>query len=650
MAFNFKKLCNELDIYSGLFLSILGIAFLLLYISFPNIYIFVFGASLLFGSISYFIIKDKNNYHFFCESKKLRLVYETLFFLFFSGSLLVLHIYEVRNVYYFTFISLSTALLALSIFVLDSQKKTFQILKICLLSLNLKYSIFYLHYGFTMPDAWRHAKLNSLISLTGHFTQFNNLDVLLDKELYFPLTHIYVAMSQVFFDVSIKEASNLTLIIPMVLSSICIYLFASKYFGEKVGLFSMLIMNITDFSTLWGSAPQTTTYGITLFSYLLYLYSKSTQPKHKSVFKALLILFIFSLIFGHAISSFIFFTTIVGLSVGSIIFKLIHKNKETSFFALNIILISLIGITQHWMIVEYQRNSDTFFQKITSLLYSAILEYSGFLNRPESVSSYVATLPPFAERFVDHFGLMTIVFFSIIGGLLLLSSKYQNKSNFPLIFCVSLLLSISLGFPIFGMNNIVPERWFIYEYFFLSIISAFGIIKISNLIYYPRLAKCFIVIIFFTVSFFMITSTVSNTDNPLWLKESTISNSFSINEVKGAETISKFTKNIYTDPSYFLNIFDLNIGIGINSPFREIVSKPDELIKSNFSTNVAKIYVWRRYTINRPINIIRESGNNYGIASERMEYTTKILGHDILEKLEKHNKIYDNRNTKAYYL
>lgn len=644
---DYKITDNRLDIFLSISGIVIGLILSSLYLISPTIYLFNIGIALLFACIVYLFLIHNNEYiqPIELDKKTISLIYEILFFVFFSISICILYLVgSYRHYLYFIAISLCVALLALSIFRVNTKKdEIFQILKIFIISLNLKYSIYFMYAGFSMADSWRHAKMNDLLSQIGRMDLlFNNslLNSLLDKEYFFPLMHFQVAINQILLGINIKSASNVALIIPLTISSVCVFLFAKKYFGKKIGLLAMLLINISDYHILWGSAPQTTTYGICLYYFLLFCIFKSiSSPKPRWV--SISILLIFCLILSHAVSSFVFLITLFGLLFGNVIYSACFDKHRRVFISPTIMLITFVGLIQHWMIALYRKDGTPFFDKIISTLNYYILGgYGGFLNRPESIVEYANTLPPFFERFLDHLGLTLFLFLSIIGCLIWLSKECRNNLNFSLITCVSLLLGITLVFPFFGLRNIIPDRWFIFEYFFLSIMASVGFLRLSKLIPSQNGLKIFTFFIFFSLSFFMSSSTISNSDSPSWLLDSTVSESFTIQEIQAGERLDGYSTNILSDPKYSFNFLNLWLDL------QESKFTVGE-IETNNDVNET-IYIWRKYTLYRPVKV-RNLNNSYNTVYSKMIYENRVLGDSFFKNLESCSKIYDNYDVSAYY-
>ena len=562
--------------------------------------------------------------------KPAKILLEIAFFLLFSASVMILHANEARPLLYFVLIAVSAGLLTLSILYLKGKSDVIvQIIKILLISLNLKYSLFLGYYGIG-SDYWLHLKYNS------NLVQYSFIDILSAKAPFYPLMHIQVAVNAIITDTSIKDATNFAIIIPLVISSICIFLVARNIVNAKTGLVAMLIANLTDYHTYWGAAPQTTTYGLCLYCFfILFIFRVATNSK-KREWLLITILFIPVLVLAHAVSSFIALISILGLIIGSYIYKAHFDKRAALFPSLFVLLIYGIVLLQHWFVALYnQLGEKSFFEVITATLIEYVTEKADFLNRPETISGYVAMLPPLYERIANVTGLTLLLFLSAIGCLFWLSKKHRSVCTFPMITCSVLLLLITFGFPLFGMRNIMPGRWFAFMYFFLSILAAFALLKISsktskrNL----RLIVCFVIISCLTL--FMTISTVSNEDSPFWLQETTISTAYSTQEGAGIETLANVSERVLLDStscSVITSIPHTAEWIRYSSE-QQMASTPDT------------VFLWRQSMLDRPIGKHAELEGYY-----KPIVHAEILGMNFLIKLDRFDKMYDNCGVQGYYL
>lgn len=108
-----------------------------------------------------------------------------------------------------------------------------------------------------------------------------------------------------------------------------------------------------------------------------------------------------------------------------------------------------------------------------------------------------------------------------------------------------------------GMRTIIPTRWFGFVYIFLALVSASGIFKLANLLNI-KFKTVTVLIIIFSISFFMVTSTVSNDDNPLYNKEHATRQGNKASELQGAVKIKTIFNGTYGSISSILISQDYN--------------------------------------------------------------------------------------------
>lgn len=610
---------------------VFGIAITSLYLISATIHLLMLGPALTLASLLYLAIKNRGTVLSESVAKPAKILLEIIFFILFSASLLTLHASEGRPLVYFVLIALSAGFLALSIVFLKSKgDAVIQIVKILMVSFNLKYSLFLGYYGVG-SDYWGHLADNNLLS------QYGFIEVLSGKEPSYPLMHIQVAITDIVTNTPIKDATNFAIIIPLVISSICVFLVARNIINARVGLFAMLIVNITDYHTYWGAAPQTTTYGICLYYFLIFfIFQGATTNLNKKTWLALTLLFIPVLVLAHAVSSFIALISILGLIAGSCIYRICYDNRAVILPPILVFLLSGVVLLQHWFVALYsQMSGKTFFEVITSTLITYITEYADFLNRPEAISGYATMLPPLVERMADTTGLALLLFLSAIGCLFWLSKKYRSTFNFSMIMCTIVLLFITFGFPLFGIRNIIPSRWFAFMYFFLSIMAAFALLTVLSKISKKRLGLMMCFVVLSSLTFFMTTSTIANEDSPLWLQETTISMAYTTQEGIGAETLSNVAERVLVDSRYAEVIGNTPHSV------ESIVFSSEQQINST----PGSIFLWRQYMLDRPIS---SSTTLEGYYKEIVR--PNILGVEFLNKLDHFDKMYDNHGIQGYYL
>ncbi|OBZ34303.1 glycosyltransferase family 39 protein [Methanohalophilus sp. DAL1] len=611
---------------------ILGVFIIFLYSLSPTIHLIGIGLALSLGCALYIIIKksiddDIPGYKANINEKR---ILDIAYLFLFSLSLLIWNTSIDRPFSYFLIFSLCAGVLALSIYMSDNKLDYYiQYGKIIFLSFNIKYSIYMFAGYIPGVDPYGHAKMNDLLAKSG------NIEVLMGKEMYFPIMHVQTAVTEVISAVPIKDASNFAIIIPFVIASSFVYMVGRDLFGEKIGLLAMLLVNVSDFHISWGSAPQTTSYGIILYYLLMYVLFQVFKDKSNPKWISMSIFLIIVLIITHAVSSFIFVITIFALVFGSMIYSHRYGNNRKGLYG-GLFLISGVALLQHWFIALYSKGGRPFFDQIVSGLHYYVTGAADFLNRPEATSEVVSsTLPPFFERFADTFGLSLYLFFAIIGSLFALSYKHRDQIRFAYILVMIVLFGITFAFPVFGMRNIIPSRWFAFEYFFVSMFAAFAIIQISSLTNRVVLKKLFFVTILCMMAFFMSASTIPNGDSPLWLEDSTISTTYNTPEIRGAETMSRYSDDLFSDSRYGSSVLGVCLNLD-QSPLQN---------KQRMSSRVNEILLWRNYMLDRPIRTFAKV-EGY----DRRIVKKEILGPEVLKNLIKENKIYENGEISGFFI
>jgi len=610
---------------------IFGITITSLYLISATIHLFMLGSALTLASLLYLTMKNRETASTKFIGKPAKTLVEIIFFILFSASLLTLHANEGRPLPYFVLIALSAGFLAFSIVFLNGKSDAvIQIIKILMLSFNLKYSLFLGYYGVG-SDYWRHLVDNT------NLTQYGFIEILSAKESYYPLMHILVAINDIITNIPIKDATNFAIIIPLVISSICVFLVARRVINVKTGLLATLIVNVTDYHTYWGAAPQTTTYGICLyFFFIFFIFQAATTDSKRRIWLLLIMLFIPLLILAHAVSSFIALVSILGLIVGSCIYKIFFNKHAVVLPPIIVLPIYGIVLLQHWFVAIYsKRSEESFFEVIMSTLIISTTEHADFLNRPEAISEYVAVLPPLFERIANVAGLTLLLFLAVIGCLFWLSKKYRSVFTFPMIICTLFLLFITFGFPLFGIRNIMPSRWFVFMYFCLSIMAAFALLTILSKISKRRLGLIISFVFVFSLAFFMTTSTISNDDSPLWLQETTISLVYTTQEGIGAETLSNIAEKVLVESRYpaVIDCIPHSAEYVVFSSEQQISSTP------------GAVFLWRQHMLDRPIKKDVDLEGYY-----KTLVHPEILGAEFLARLNNFDKMYDNHGVQGYYL
>ena len=135
----------------------------------------------------------------------------------------------------------------------------------------------------------------------------------------------------------------------------------------------------------------------------------------------------------------------------------------------------------------------------------------------------------------------------------------------------------------------------------------------------------------------MLTATsnnLANLDSPIWLKNSTISTTYTIQEVKGAETISCYSEQAFSDSRYGSSVLGVWYGL-----------QQDPFESWDLSGRAESVFIWRTYMEERPIRMFTTLEGYYKQVENNV-----VLGPEYLRELEGMQKMYENGDVCGYYI
>ena len=594
----------------GLFITSLNLIY-------SNNYMISLGPLLAIACLLYLRFRTKIltggtdfNLNFNFSSKTLKII-NIFYWLCISVALLSYHQappYYRPPIFFFS-ISLGAALLGLEILA-SKFKDNFNVFrtisKILFISLILRASAYFISPYPVGIDPWTHAKYIE------NFLHYHQVMVPPDFEEYYcnyPLAHLLACAANLIGNISIKESMFIIGAV-LALSTIFVYLFVKKITNNtNLALLSMLLLNFADFHIQWSIEVIAMTFGIAIYAIIIYLILK-TKEKHQLIYTALLILFLFVIIWTHTISSFIALISVICLYIGSLVYSGIYEkgkykelvrilkkprkywnvskkhikngaervvNQNTLVVSLSFCVIFTVLLVFHWMDPTYP-----FIESITIGLVNSLTAEAEFLGRetlPTVAESELAERWEMIPKILNILGFLIYVFLGILGTLYCLSKKYADKTKFSLIFMLIILYSVFFAFPLFGIRNIVPYRWpaFIYVSFVLFV--GIGLTGLLSILKGKRQMIAFVIVVLFITSFFMITNFVTDMDSPVYGGDVNPKRVWTESE----RTISKSVRNYYDGIITFGSL------------------TPDGNIDWSYMNN--KLVIWRKMSLTRPIKV-----------------------------------------------
>lgn len=432
-----------------------------------------------------------------------------------SLSLLTLSLSEIytRSPIFFLLISGAVALLSIQIVAYTGRRTAeayIVIVKILLISIILRYSAFFISPYPVGSDAWVHREYIASFIDSGHITISTGI---VQSYLSFPIAHLYGACASLVTSVSPLQSLFLIGVI-LTISSIFSFLIVRLLTGNvQLALFSMLLLTFADAYIQWSIQVIAMSFGIALFSIIIYTTLKIfINPDSRHIFFPLLLVFLSVIIWTHTISAFITLVALCALLIGYIFSEmLISKNysslySRTSSFFISTIVIGTIILLYHWIDPAYP-----FLGQITERLTDSLSTEAAFLGGT-SISNVAGRW----EELLIPIGFCLYVFLGTIGALYCISENGRPKRFFPILSLVLVLFFVRYAFPIFGMRNIIPDRWPAFALVCFCLFVGYGILCGISLPKKRTTILCGVALFFFIGSFLMSTDSISNLDSPLY--------------------------------------------------------------------------------------------------------------------------------------
>ncbi len=609
---------------------VLGIFITSLNLIYSNNYLITLGPIMIVACLLYLrkremLLKEKTDQIFNFDIKTLKII-QIIYWICITTALVS---YHQANLYYrppIFFISISVALAFLGLEILssnyDKKLNIYKIIsKILLISLILRYSAYFISPYPIGSDPWAHAEIINDFSLYGT----SNLQQIHPYYSNYPLMHIFASITGILGDFTAKE-SMFVVGVALVLSTIFVYLIVKNITDNtNLALFSMLLINFSDFHIQWSVQVIAMTFGIAFYTIGIYLLI-AQKDKFAVIYKLFLILFIYSIIWTHTVSSMVLMVSLISLYAGLIVYKLIYSDKNISAkstISMTLCLLFAVVLIHHWMDPNYP-----FFESITRGLINSLSNEAEFLGR-----SAISNIRDSWSSILEILGFLILIFFGILGSLYSLSTKHTNITKFSLIFMLIILFFVFFAFPALGMRNIVPYRWPAFIYTTFVLFAGIGIFQFINSARNKYYMAVFVLILLSTLSFFMITNSMANVDSPIYGKDLNQRMVWTESEMKLFTSINNsYSDYIVSDIQTFRRPFKTYLKRGTVTAYQKT---PEGDLNWEYMGD--KLLIWRKSSLDRPVQV-------QGYRSPSI-----ILGMNFKRYLDiNYSNIYDTGEAKAY--
>jgi len=349
----------------------------------------------------------------------------------------------------------------------------------------------------------------------------------------------------------------------------------------------MLLLNFANFHIQWSIEVIAMSFGITLYSFAIFLTAKS---KKQLIYSSLLLLCILLIVWTHIISSFILFISIFTFYISKSLYIFLYgKSKEIDInVSLALCALVIVILFTHWMDPRYP-----FLTIVTLGLKNSLSFEAQFLSK--------LTFAGITQSLIGVIHILSFlmyIFFGIIGSLYYLSKNQVNSTKFSLILTNLTLFGMYFVFPLFGLKNIMPARWPAFIYITFVLFACVGFVILMNLLN-GRIQSVIVALLLFISSFSAITCFDTNMDSPIFGQELVIKNVWTESELILANKINTTYSGIIISDVHLGNQLFETFFRNYNITYYSLNQEND----INLSDMDNKLVVLRKSSMSRSISV-----------------------------------------------
>lgn len=498
---------------------------------------------------------------------------------------------------YFILIAAASGIIGIEIAMFQNKSSVLSILlKIIYISFILRSGIFLNYPSIMGADAFTHITIAEIISNSNFIPPFE----ISDKYLYYPILHIFIAISEIISNVDIKTGVLISVgLSSIIVPTLFIYLLGKNLCNSQVGLLGALLFNLTNVVIVRGITNITT--GSMVLCYFLILLNLIYRNKTSYVTPALLTVYIVLIIITHQLTTFVVLLALGCILLVSTTVSYLHKNKEKMPFSLTVLALFGVLMLFYWSITEVT-HSGSFFEAMVRAVRSMAIAGGAYGADKLIVGqqyNYTAI-----ETLILQSHYLIIPLLVIPGVLLWISFKDSRRTAIGI--STGMLYIIAYGIPLLGIRSLLTGRW-------LPILAALAILPISDFIIksirpirlnVTKLAATILLISFF--SLIMITTPTINRDNPIVSEETTVRDQYTHSEIQAAKTTSTITTGGVGIDSAYIRAYRFYGGeptvIGKVDLWSRITNILEE-IEENEETTDGTLYILRECTLREPVPV-----------------------------------------------
>ncbi len=639
---------DRIDIIAAILGLLLGIVISLLNLIYTNAYLITMGPLLAAACLLYLVFRRK---WLIARqdpeiSRRLFVVASIIFFVSLAVAIGTLHteLFH-RPLLYFILIAVAASAIAVQILHCPGKSAIYLILfEILLLSLSVRASAYWVLPTIPGSDTWYHRVYAQVFVANAGIPDSNAMPGKLGQlYLSLPLMHLGVVAMKLVAGIDYKAAMFFAVSLPLILSTLFVFLFVRHLANAKVGLLAMLLLNLCDFHIAWSVQPIPTTLGVAFFPIIIYLVIRDRG--NRVPFISVAILLMVALVMTHTVSAFVMLCFMLFLLIGMYLYRLIYKKPDatqTNMLSPTLVVLFAAVLFGYWSFAAYVSPTWTFFDIMAEGIFSQVAgaEYGAYA-KPIIGADYI----------VNFIGFLILLLFAIWGALFWCSREHSSGARIGLVAALTAIIAIPFGSSAFGIGIIIPDRWLAFDYVALSVVAAVGIFIVISHRGYRWVGNISLICVVFAASFFMITDRTANMDSPVYTPELSYRMVYTNAEMAMAERVVEvFDGTIITDVQYSSSALRFYLG-RIHNRYHGMPNWVDDRstawseIESRRSTIPAELreddVSWRSGIV-----LWRDVMATTGVQAPRY---LGFLGADYEQKLDStHHLVYTNGDGKAY--
>ncbi|WP_049972917.1 hypothetical protein [Haladaptatus cibarius] len=311
-----------------------------------------------------------------------------------------------------------------------------------------------------------------------------------NKHIAAPLYHVLVASAAMLYDVSLRNALYLSVGIAMPMIILFVYGATKLLVPARWAVFAAMLYSIGDYVIEWGIHIIPTSHGLLFFAGILYALMRIMELEYNARDFGLLVFLSIAIILTHQVSTFIMLVVLFSGLAAQFILRLgifrqttarrpgVYRKIEPVNLA-GLLAFDIGLITFMWSFTPY--NGDSFLETVLLYLGQTMRESFGFMNlvNPGDSAAGIALPPPtFMDNvatYTETIGFLVLFGLTVVGCLYVLRRKRISHSVFTLLFATVVMTGFTLGLPLFGIRNFIPQRWFAFLYAPMAILAALGV-------------------------------------------------------------------------------------------------------------------------------------------------------------------------------